>query len=69
MGFPGGMYKLPAEEMDEIQLSHLRSREVLVSPHWTMGIQDNADDKSRNGSWGKDDGFRHSPQTNRPIRD
>lgn len=36
------MYKLPAEEMDEIQLSHLQSREVLISPHWTMGTQDNA---------------------------
>ena len=47
--------------MDEIQLSHLQSREVLVSPHWTMGIQDNADEKSRNGSWGKmmDSGIHH----------
>lgn len=50
--------KLPAEEMDGIQFSHLQSREVLVSPPWTMGIQD----KSRNRSWGgrmMDSGIHH----------
>ena len=57
--------KRPAEEMDEIQLSHLQSRGVLVPPHWIMGIQDNADDKSKKGSWGgkmMDSGIHHSPR-------
>lgn len=43
-------------------INSLQSREVLVPPHWIMGIQDNADDKSKKGSWGgkmMDAGIHH----------